>query len=180
MIRCKKKIRCETIIYWVRGKQQFCLTRERICCPKPQAEGNRSVRGSNKTKLLLSSNPVYNCFIIPLHFFKIILFTLSTHLSIWCLQYPSPSSLRICKTIRHCDVNITWLIEPMKIRPLVNSSWWCITKQFSWTTTVLVYPPTDLLLLACVFGQQICPRVNQYDYSFRTESLTVFYWPGSQ
>ena len=41
-----------TVIDWVRGQQQFCLTRERICCPKPQAEGNRSVRGSNKTAVV--------------------------------------------------------------------------------------------------------------------------------
>ena len=40
-------------------------------------------------------------------FFNIFLFTLSTHLSIWCLQYPRPSSQRIWKTPRHCDVNIT-------------------------------------------------------------------------
>ena len=41
-----------------------------------------------QTKLLLSEEPVYNCFVIH----------------------------------RHCDVNITWLIEPMKIRPSVNST----------------------------------------------------------
>ena len=41
-----------TVIDWVRGQQQFCLTRGRICCPKPQAEGNRSVRGSNKTAVV--------------------------------------------------------------------------------------------------------------------------------
>ena len=37
-----------TVIDWVRGQQQFCLTRGRIRCPKPQAEGNRSVLGSNQ------------------------------------------------------------------------------------------------------------------------------------
>ena len=55
-------------------------------------------------------------------FFKIFLFTLSTHTSIKCFQYPRPSSPRICPTPRHNDVNITWLIEPMKIKPSVNSS----------------------------------------------------------
>ena len=37
-------------------------------------------------------------------------------------QYPRPSSLRIGTTSWLCGVNITWLIEPMKIRPWVNSS----------------------------------------------------------
>ena len=37
-----------TVIDWVRGQQQFCLTQERIFCPKPQAEGTRSVQGSTK------------------------------------------------------------------------------------------------------------------------------------
>ena len=75
-----------------------------------------------QTKLLLSEEPVYNCFVIHLHFFKIFLFTLSTHISIRCFQYPLPSSPRIWTTLRHCDVNIMWLIEQMKIRPSVNSS----------------------------------------------------------
>ena len=55
-------------------------------------------------------------------FFKIFLFTLYIHTSIRCFQYPRPSSPRICTTPRRCDVNITWLIEPMKIKPSVNSS----------------------------------------------------------
>ena len=41
-----KCIQQYTVIDWVRGQQQFCLTRGWICCPKPQAEGNRSVRVS--------------------------------------------------------------------------------------------------------------------------------------
>ena len=57
-----------------------------------------------------------------LHFFKNFLFDLSTHISIRCFQYPHPSSPRIWTTPWHCYVNITWLIEPMKIRPSVNSS----------------------------------------------------------
>ena len=55
-------------------------------------------------------------------FFKIFLFTLSTHISIRCLQYPRPSSPRIWTTPRHCYVNITWLTEPIKIRSWVNIS----------------------------------------------------------
>ena len=46
-----------TVIHWVRGQQQFCLTQGRICCPK-----------THQTKLLLSP--------------KIFLFTLSTRISI--------------------------------------------------------------------------------------------------
>ena len=38
-----------TVIDWVWGQHKFCLTQERIYCPKVQAEGNRSLRGSNKT-----------------------------------------------------------------------------------------------------------------------------------
>ena len=40
-----------TVIDWLLGQQQFCLTRGRICC----------------LKLLLSKKPVYNCFVIHLH-----------------------------------------------------------------------------------------------------------------
>ena len=76
-----------------------------------------------QTKLLLSSNPVYNCFVIHLHFIKIFLFmiTLSTHISIRCFQDFRPSRPRIRTSPRNCDVNTMWLIEPMKIRPSVNS-----------------------------------------------------------
>ena len=63
-----------TVIDWVRVQQQFCLTRGRIRCPKPRAEGNLLVRVS--TKLLLFEKPVKNCFLYP-HFFKIFLFILS-------------------------------------------------------------------------------------------------------
>ena len=69
-----------------------------------------------QTKLLLSEEPVYNCFVIHLHFFKIFLFTLSTHIFIRCFQYALPSSPKIWTTPRHCYVNIMWRIEPMKIR----------------------------------------------------------------
>ena len=74
-----------------------------------------------QTKLLLSEEPVYNCFVIHLHFFLNIHF-FHSHISKRCFKYPRPSSPRIGTTFWHCDVNITWLREPMKTRPSVNSS----------------------------------------------------------
>ena len=50
-----------------------------------------------------------------IHFFH-------SHIFIRCFEYPRPSSPRIGTTFWHCEVNITWLREPMKIRPWVNSS----------------------------------------------------------
>ena len=43
--------------------------------------------------------------------------------SLFPLTYPIdvPSRPRILTSPLHCDVNITWLIEPMKIGPSVNS-----------------------------------------------------------
>ena len=77
-----------------------------------------------QTKLLMSEKPVYNCFVIHLHFLKKNVFTFSTHIYPLDVskKYPRPSSPRIGTTFWHCDVNITWLREPMKIRPSVNSS----------------------------------------------------------
>ena len=43
----------KTVIDWLLGQQQFCLTLERICCPQPAALGNRSVLGSNETAVVL-------------------------------------------------------------------------------------------------------------------------------
>ena len=43
----------KTVVDWLLGQRQLCLTLERTCCPKPQSSG--------QTKLLLSSNPVNNC-----------------------------------------------------------------------------------------------------------------------
>lgn len=40
----------------------------RFCCPKPQADGNRSFKG--QTKLLLYSRPVYKIFVINRQFFQ--------------------------------------------------------------------------------------------------------------
>ena len=109
-----------TVIDWVRGQQQFCLTQERSVAQSCRLRATDPFEG--QTKLLLFEKPVYNCFVIHLHFFKIFLFTLFTHISIRCFQYPRPSRPRIWMTPWICYVNITWLIEPMKIRPWVNSS----------------------------------------------------------
>ena len=40
---------------------------------------------------------------------------------LYVFQYPLLSSLKIWTTPQHCDINIMWLIESMKIRPSVNS-----------------------------------------------------------
>ena len=54
------KVYNKTVIDWLLGQQQFCLTLEQICCPQPAALGNRSILRSNKTAL--SSNPVNNIY----------------------------------------------------------------------------------------------------------------------
>ena len=112
-----------TVIGWVRGQQQFCLTRGRICCPEDGSVArSRRLKATDpfegQSKLLLSEKPVYNCFVIHYHFFKnnYSLFPLT------CFEYPRPSIPRIGMKFWHCDVNITWLREPRKIRPSVNSS----------------------------------------------------------
>ena len=59
-------------LYRIRGQQHFCLTRGRIFCPKPQAEGNRAVRGSNKIAVVREASPELLLFIFII--FKIGLF----------------------------------------------------------------------------------------------------------
>ena len=49
----KMKVYNKTVIYWVLGQPQFCLTLERICWSQPAASGNRSVLGSNKIAVVL-------------------------------------------------------------------------------------------------------------------------------
>ena len=83
-------------------------------------EDNSSFVWPEDGSVARSRRPVYNCFVIH-HFFLIIHF-FHSHLFIRCLKYPRSSSPRIGTTFWHCDVNITWLKEPMKIRPSVNSS----------------------------------------------------------
>ena len=83
------------------GQQIHSRVKQNYCCPSSQSI----------TVLLYT-------FIFKI---KIINFSHS-HISIRCFKYPHPSSSRRGTTFWHCDVNITWLREPMKIRPLVNSS----------------------------------------------------------
>ena len=96
----------DTVIDWVRGQRQFCLTLKQICYPQPQQAD--PVEG--QIKLLLTLNPVYNCFIKHLHFLKIFLFNLSTHIFISCFQYLRPSSSRIWMKPQHlwCQYHMTY------------------------------------------------------------------------
>ena len=52
----------KTVINWLLGQQQFCLTLEQICCPKLAALDNRSILRSNK--LLLSSKSIQLLYIV--------------------------------------------------------------------------------------------------------------------
>ena len=55
------KVYNKTVIDWLLGQQQFCLTLERICCPHPADSGNRSVLASNKIAVVLEpSQYLYN------------------------------------------------------------------------------------------------------------------------
>ena len=54
------KVYNKTVIDWLLGQQQFCLTLEPICCPQSVVTGP----SSGQTKLLLSSNPVNNCILL--------------------------------------------------------------------------------------------------------------------
>ena len=108
------------------GPQICSRVKQNCCCPRSQS----------RTVLLYT-----------IIFFKIFLFTLFTHLSIRCLQHPGPSSQRIWKTPWHCDINITWLIEPMKIRPSVNSSIAGNRWMNCWPVNRTVLQPIGILLL---------------------------------
>ena len=50
------KVYNKTVIEWLLGQQQFCLTLERISCLQPAASGNRSVLESNKTAIVFESS----------------------------------------------------------------------------------------------------------------------------
>ena len=65
---------------------------------------------NGRSTLLLSEKPVYNCYVF------------STQISIKCYQYQLPWNPGIWTTPRHWNINITWLIKPMKIKPPVNIS----------------------------------------------------------
>ena len=49
----KMKVYNKTVIDWLLGQQQFCLTLERICCSQPAGSGNISVLRSNKIAIVL-------------------------------------------------------------------------------------------------------------------------------
>ena len=103
-------------IIQVRGQQQFCFTRERICCPKLQAD-------------------LLKTFII----FKIVCYSIHSHVHLFihvCLKISHDGiystvqesgrrhfcSLRYCNNHSWCHDHVTcWTYEPMKIRPSVNS-----------------------------------------------------------
>ena len=108
------------------GQQIPLSVKQNCCCPRSQSI----------TVLLYT-------FI----FFKIFLFTLSTHISIRWFQYPRPSSLRIWTTPRHCYVNITWLTEPMKIRPWVNISPGGNRSMNCWLVNITVLQLIGIFLL---------------------------------
>jgi hypothetical protein len=56
------------VIDWVRWQQLFCLTHSSLLtrglnyCPKPKAEGNSSVRGSNKTVVVRGTSIKLICY----------------------------------------------------------------------------------------------------------------------
>ena len=77
-----------------------------------------------QTKLLAVVRLVYNCFVIYTFIKKYIysLFPLTYPLDVSNILLGCLSSPRIWTMSWHCDVNITLLDEPMKIRPSVNSS----------------------------------------------------------
>ena len=80
--------------------------------------------------------------------------TLSTHISIRCFQYPRSSSPRIGTTSWHCDVNITLHIEPMKMRPSVNSSIAGNRSMNCWPVYISVLHLIGMLLLTakmCIY-----------------------------
>ena len=104
--------------------------------------------------------------------------TLSTRISIRCVQDSRPSRPRIWTSPRHYDVYITWLIEPMKIKRSVNSSIagnrsmnrWPVNSIQLFTghedNSSFVWPKDE----SVDWGQQIRPRVN----CSRSQSISKF------
>ena len=78
-----------TVIDWVWGQQQFVWPEHRSVALSLWVPATDPFKG--QTKLLMSEKPVYNCFVIHLHFFKKKLYSLFP----LTFQYPRPSSLRI-------------------------------------------------------------------------------------
>ena len=103
--------------------------------------GQRSVRGSNKIAVVREVSLKLFCYTPS--FLKKIIHLFLSHISIWCFKYHSSSSPRIRRTFWHCDVNITWLREPIKIRPSVNNS----TAGNCWPVNRSVLQLVGILLL---------------------------------
>ena len=101
-----------TVIDWVRGQQQFSLTRGRIC------GFGQQIRSKVKQNCCCPRSQSITVLLYTFIFKKKI-FTFSTHI------YPLDILNILVRQVReswHCDFNIMWLREPMKIRPSVNSS----------------------------------------------------------
>ena len=68
----KKRVTCSSIqlLVGIEDNISFFIWLElaRFCCPRPQADGNRSFKG--QTKLRLYSSPVYKIFVINRQFFQ--------------------------------------------------------------------------------------------------------------
>ena len=64
----KKRVTCNSKQLLIGIEDFIWLELARFCCPKPQADGNRSFKG--QTKLLLYSSPVYKIFVINRQFFQ--------------------------------------------------------------------------------------------------------------
>ena len=119
-------------IDWVRGQQQFCLT-WRICCPKPQGQ----------TKLLLSEKPVYNCFVVHLHFFpkfSFSLFPLAYLLDVFNILVREVRESR-CPSTLWRQYHVTNFTNEKKLQGfccqrnyciafILEKKWWCITKGY--------------------------------------------------
>ena len=76
-----------------------------------------------QTKLLLSSKRVYNYFIKHFHFYQNFrIHSFHSHIQLVFSVSSSVKSESLDHVPRHSDVDITWIFEPMKIRPSVNSS----------------------------------------------------------
>ena len=124
VIQCLRSQLLQSVIDWVRGQPQFCLTREPVC-----GFGQKIVRESNKIAVI---RPVYSWFVIHLKIFKIFLFTFFTNIYVWntLVRQARESGWRL-DTVA-CDVNITWFIESLNIMQMLNSSMAVNCSMNSW------------------------------------------------
>ena len=98
-----------TVIDWFLGQQQFCLTREQICCGFVQQIRSR-IKQICCCPWTQSIIGLLYTFIFSKFTFSLL--PLTNTLDVFNIL--KPSSPRIWTTPRHCDVKITWFIEPMK------------------------------------------------------------------